>query len=121
MKLLTSLFVLLLIAEHAYADLVLIGNSPRGDVFIDDASLKKVKNEVIFQSILNLKDKTNRGTSSIKVESIINCQKLEMVDTNMMAYEEVDGKGRMIDSWKPELKWKTIDANNLLYKFICIQ
>ena len=121
MKLLPTLFVLLLATEHAYSDLVLIGNSPRGDVFIDDTSLKKVKNEVSFQSILNLKDKTSRGTSSIKVESTINCLNLEMVDTNMMSYDEADGKGRMIDSWKPELKWKAIDANNLLYKFICIQ
>jgi hypothetical protein len=119
MKLLSSLFVLLLIAEHSYADLVLIGNSPQGDIFIDDTSLKKVKNEVTFQSILNLKDKTSRGTSSIKIESTINCLKLEIVDINMKSYDEVDGNGRMIDSWKPELKWKAIDANNLRYKFIC--
>ena len=121
MKLLPSLLVLLLITEHADADWLLIGNSPRGDIFIDDASLKKVKNEVTFQSILNLKEKTSRGTSSIKVESAINCLKLEMLDTNMMSYDETFGNGRLIDSWKSELKWRVIDADNLLYKFICTQ
>ena len=121
MKLLTSLLILLLITEQSYADWLLIGNSPRGDIFIDDASLKKVINEVTFQSILNLKEKTSRGTSSIKVESAINCLKLEMLDTNMMSYDETFGNGRLIDSWKHELKWKVIDADNLLYKFICMQ
>lgn len=121
MKLLLPLFMLLVIAECAYADLLLIGNSPQGDIFIDDASLKKVKNEVTFQAILNLKEKTSRGTLSIKRESTISCLKLEMMDKNMMSYDEANGNGRMIDNWVPELKWKAIDANNLLYKFICTQ
>lgn len=118
MKLLLSLVVLLLLAEHAYADWLSIGTSPQGDIFIDDASLKKVKNEVTFQSIINLKEKTNRGTSSLKIESTINCRKLEIVDINMLSYDEADGNGRIIDSWKPELKWRAIEANNLLYKFV---
>jgi hypothetical protein len=119
MKLLLPLVVLLIIAKHAYADLLFIGTSPRGNIFIDDASLEKVKNDVTFQSILNLTEKTSRGTSSLKIKSTINCRKLEIVDINILSYEEADGNGRIIDSWKPELKWRAIEANNLLYKFVC--
>ena len=119
MKSLLSLIVLLLIAEHVYADLLSIGTSPQGDIFIDDSSLKKMKNEVTFKSVLNLKEKTSRGTSSLKIESTINCQKMEIVDINMLSYDEMYGNGKKIDSWKPELKWRAIEANNYLYKFVC--
>lgn len=121
MKLLLSIIFLLSIAERSYADWLYIGASPKGDIFIDDASLKKVTNEVTFQSILNLKEKTSRGTSSIKIESTVNCHNQVIVDKNMMSYDEADGKGRMIDSWKPESNWRAIEANNLLYKFVCLQ
>lgn len=119
MKLLLSLVFLLSIAGHSYANWLYIGASPTGDVFVDISSLKKLRNEVTFHSILNLKEKTNRGTSSMKIETTINCLNKELMDKNMMAYDEVDGKGRMIDSWKPESNWKAIEANSILYKLIC--
>lgn len=111
--------MLFLIAEHVYADFLLIGTSPQGDIFIDESSLKKMKSEVTFKSVLNLKEKTNRGTSSLKIESTINCQKMEIVDLNMLSYDETYGNGKLIDNWKPELKWRAIEANNHLYKFLC--
>jgi hypothetical protein len=44
---------------------------------------------------------------------------MEIVDINMLSYDETYGNGKIIDSWKPELKWRAIEANNQLYKFVC--
>ena len=125
MKKLVAVIVSLFISVNAYASAnwVWIGtNFSKDDYFIDNKSMQKSGDSITFWQLQNYNTRQIHDVLSIKGQTTINCRIREKIIRFFIAYDDINGKGRTIDSGKVDRTWEPIAPDTAdwhMMKFVC--
>lgn len=71
----------------------------------------------------NYQLRSPQGVLSLKVQDTINCRTRERINRYIMAYDEIDNNGKLIDSFHAiDPKWRPIPPETMsmeLFKVVC--
>lgn len=116
------ILLVLIIPNLSAADWFQIFSTNSGDLFIDTESIKREKNRVFFQQLVNYKQKQPNGMKSLKTFSEINCNNLQIRDIGYETFKYNMGYGKNFYSGKPKKNWKNTQQGtsvHFLNKILC--
>ncbi len=121
----TNIFLVLItliIPSFCFADWFQIFSTNSGDLFINTDSIKREKNRVFFQQLVNYKNKQPNGMRSLKTFSEINCENLQVRDIGYETFKKNMGYGKNFYVGKPKKNWKKVrqgTSAHFLNKILC--
>ena len=115
----------LLIAANAYASsnwIFVVSNVNKTEYYIDSNSTQRSGDSTTFWQIANFNSKRTQDTLSMKTQVTINCRSREIISRYILAYDDIDGNGRLVWSGKGDLLWEPIAPDTVdwhMMKFVC--
>jgi hypothetical protein len=111
------------IGAHANANWVYIGSDvSKTDYFIDANSIQKSADSITFWQMKNYNTRQVQDVLSIKGELTINCRLHEKVLRQVIAYDDINGKGRLLGGGEVDQSWVRINPQSVDWQtmnFVC--
>ena len=104
------------------ADWIKLFSINEGDLYIDSSSIKRKKNRIFYNQLVNYKKKKSNGILSLISYSELDCKSLKIRDLNYELFELEMGRGKNIYKGRPSKKWKKYadgTSANLVNKLLC--
>jgi hypothetical protein len=115
--------MLINIGAHANANWVYIGSDvSKTDYFIDANSIQKSADSITFWQMKNYNTRQVQDVLSIKGELTINCRLHEKVLRQVIAYDDINGKGRLLGGGEVDQSWVRINPQSVDWQtmnFVC--
>ncbi len=121
-KTLIILFFSLFIFSNSKAEWIKLFSINEGDLFIDSKSIIRKKNKILYNQMVNYREKKSNGILSFKTFSELDCKNLKIRDLNYELFNKRMGKGKNLYNGKPSKKWKKYKEGtsaNFLNKILC--
>lgn len=124
MKLLFIFLLLYPVLSNA-SNWINVGRSSSGAIFfIDSESINRSGDSLTFWGITNYPSRGSEGTLSSKTQRTINCRSRELIFRYFLFYDDLDGKGKLINSYPADSseKWEPIapdTMNDALLRAVC--
>ena len=116
------LLLTILISSNVFADWVLIGGTPDGDLmYADKDTILKERNKVKFWRKINYINPINKMASSRSYEEA-DCKKRTLMTLTFSSFSENDFQGKMLSSFEPPPKIEYIapdTMDELIYEYVC--
>tara|TARA_B100000963_G_C22619365_1_gene669079 strand:- start:892 stop:1284 length:393 start_codon:yes stop_codon:yes gene_type:complete len=122
LKIVIILFLLYFIPKNSFADWIMLFSINEGDLYIDSSSIKRKKNRIFYNQLVNYKKKKSNGILSLISYSELDCKSLKIRDLNYELFELEMGRGKNIYKGRPSKKWKKYadgTSANLVNKLLC--
>jgi len=121
-KILALAFSLFIVTMPTYAaNWISVGIGARGDeFFVDKSSLQRDGDSVTYWYRTNYKERTAQQVLSTKLQATINCRRREKIERFFIAYDDIDNRGHLIDSFdtKSRSKWEPIPPESMYWRMM---
>ncbi len=104
------------------SDWIKIFTTSQGDLFIQSNSIKRDKNRIFYDQLVNYSSKQKNGSRSFITTSEVDCNSLRVRDINYKLFKKKMGIGENFYRGKPSKKWKKYKEGSsamLINKLLC--
>ncbi len=104
------------------ADWIKLFSTNEADLYIDTKSIKRKKNRIFYNQLVDYREKRSDEVLSFKTFSELDCDNLKIRDLNYGLFKKEMGMGKNIYKGNPSKKWKRYKKGtsaNLLNKLLC--
>tara|TARA_B100001057_G_C22198065_1_gene699668 strand:- start:152 stop:541 length:390 start_codon:yes stop_codon:yes gene_type:complete len=104
------------------ANWIKIFTTSHGDLFIESNSIKRDKNRIFYDQLVNYRSIQKNGSRSFITTSEVDCKSLKVRDVNYQLFKQQMGKGNNFYKGSPLKKWKKYQEGTsaqLINKLLC--
>lgn len=104
------------------SDWIKIFTTNHGDLFIQSNSIKRDKNKIFYDQLVNYSSQQKNGSRSFITTSEVDCNSLKVRDINYKLFKKQMGMGENFYRGKPSKKWKKYKEGSsaqLINKLLC--
>ena len=115
-------FFIFLLPWNCNADWIKIFTISEGDLFIESNSIKRDKNRIFYDQLVNYRIIQKNGSRSFITKSEVDCNSLKVRDVNYKLFKQQMGIGENFYKGKPSKKWKKYKEGTsaqLMNKLLC--